>query len=200
MAGPVVAPDLGARWSVGSTSNVEPGSTRTKPRLAGLHTAVGLARYQAGGLSALAARPVPGRPARLSRTQCERLYGLIVGGGPREFGLGPALWTRDRVRALIARDLHVTLSEASVGRVLRGLGIAAPRPQVQGCVAAMLPVRPPDILLYAGASVGPVRFGVYPGPVGEWVHRDFLARLRQGVGATVSVSWNITVDNGSAYL
>jgi transposase len=159
-----------------------------------------LARYQAGGLSALAARPVPGRPARLSRTQCERLYGLIVGGGPREFGLGPALWTRDRVRALIARDLHVTLSEASVGRVLRGLGIAAPRPQVQGCVAAMLPVRPPDIMLYAGASVGPVRFGVYPGPVGEWVHRDFLARLRQDVGATVSVSWNITVDNGSAYL
>jgi transposase len=159
-----------------------------------------LARYQAGGMPALAARPVPGRPARLSGTQCERLYALIVGGGPREFGLGPALWTRDRVRALIARDLHVTLSEASVGRVLRRLGIAAPRPQVEGCVAAMRPVRPPDVLLYAGAAAGPVRFAVYPGPVGESVRRDFLARLRQDVGAAVSVSWSITVDNRSAYL
>jgi transposase len=159
-----------------------------------------LARYQAGGVPALAARPVPGRPARLSGTQCERLYALIACGGPREFGLGPALWTRDRVRALIARDLHVTLSAASVGRVLRRLGIAVPRPRIQGCVAAVLPARPPDVLLYAGTAAGPVRFAIYPGPLDESVHRDFRARLRQDIGTAVSVSWNITVDNRSAYL
>lgn len=41
---------------------------------------------------------VPGRPAKLSGPQPERLYTLIVGTDPRQLPFGFALWTRDLVR------------------------------------------------------------------------------------------------------
>src|SRR5918996_1893945 len=42
-----------------------------------------LAKYREGGLEALKARPVPGRPPRLSGAQLQRLYTLVVGNDPR---------------------------------------------------------------------------------------------------------------------
>jgi transposase len=148
-----------------------------------------LARYRAGGLPALAARPVPGRPARLSTIQCNRLYALMTGAGPRELGLGPALWTRQQVRALIARDLRVTLSEASVGRLLHRMGLVPPRLHGRDHVAATLPARPPDTLLYAGTAGGPLRFAIHPGAADDVARREFVERLRLDVGVSVPVSW-----------
>jgi hypothetical protein len=43
-----------------------------------------LAKYREGGLEALKARPVPGRPPKLSGAQLARLYGLVVGNDPRQ--------------------------------------------------------------------------------------------------------------------
>src|SRR5919202_6927108 len=43
-----------------------------------------LAKYREGGLEALKATPVPGRPPKLTGTQLARLYTLVVGNDPRQ--------------------------------------------------------------------------------------------------------------------
>jgi transposase len=87
-----------------------------------------LAKYREGGLEALKARPVPGRPPKLSGSQLARLYGLVVGNDPRQLRFAFALWTRAMVRELIRREFGVALSEVSVGRLLRKLGLSPQRP------------------------------------------------------------------------
>jgi transposase len=87
-----------------------------------------LAKYREGGLEALRAKPVPGRPPKLQGAQLARLYGLVVGNDPRQLRFAFALWTRAMVRELIGREFGVALSEVSVGRLLRKLGLSPQRP------------------------------------------------------------------------
>lgn len=88
----------------------------------------GWAKYREGGKEALAARPVPGRPPKLSGLHLSRLYALIVGSDPRQLSCEFALWTRDMVREVIRREFGVRLSVVSVGRLLRKLGLSPQRP------------------------------------------------------------------------
>lgn len=87
-----------------------------------------LAKYRDGGREALKARPVPGRPPRLSGGQMRRLYALVTGADPRQLEFEFALWTREMVRTLIRREFGVALSAVSVGRLLRTLGLSPQRP------------------------------------------------------------------------
>src|SRR5919106_767446 len=87
-----------------------------------------LAKYREGGLEALKARPVPGRPPTLDGAQLQRIYTLVVGNDPRQLQFAFALWTRAMVRELIRREFAVRLSEVSVGRLLRKLGLSPQRP------------------------------------------------------------------------
>ena len=87
-----------------------------------------LAKYREGVKAALRARPVPGRPAKLSGEQLRRLHTLVAGSNPRQLQLEFALWTRELVRELIRREFGVSLSAVSVGRVLRTLGLSPQRP------------------------------------------------------------------------
>ncbi len=87
-----------------------------------------MAKYREGGLEALAARPVPGRPPKLSGAQLARIYTLIVGRDPRQLSFEFALWTRELVRELIRREFGVALSAVSVGRLLAKLGLSPQRP------------------------------------------------------------------------
>jgi transposase len=87
-----------------------------------------VARFREGGEAALKARPVPGRPRKLSGEQLRRLYTLIVGRDPRQLQFEFALWTREMVRVLIRREFGVALSVVSVGRLLRTLGLSPQRP------------------------------------------------------------------------
>jgi transposase len=87
-----------------------------------------LAKYRDGGPDALRAKPVPGRPAKLSGPQVARLYALIVGRDPRQLLFEFALWTREMVRQVIRREFDVGLSAVSVGRLLRTMGLSPPRP------------------------------------------------------------------------
>jgi transposase len=87
-----------------------------------------LAKYREGGLAALKARPVPGRPPTLSGVQLQRVSTLVVGNDPRQLQFPFALWTRAMVRELIRREFAVRLSEVSVGRLLRKLGLSPQRP------------------------------------------------------------------------
>src|SRR4029450_545992 len=47
---------------------------------------------------------------------------------PRQLRLAFALWTRAMIRELIRREFGVALSEVSVGRLLRKLGLSPQRP------------------------------------------------------------------------
>jgi transposase len=87
-----------------------------------------LAKYREGGKDALRAKPVPGRPPKLTGEQMRRLYALIVGVDPRQLEFEFALWTRDMVRTLIRCEFTVALSPVSVGRLLRMLGLSPQRP------------------------------------------------------------------------
>src|SRR3954447_18332050 len=70
----------------------------------------------------------PGEQKALSAAQEDRLRILIARGCPDQFGLSFTLWTRQAVRALIARETGVWLSLSVVGRYLRGWGFTAQRP------------------------------------------------------------------------
>jgi transposase len=87
-----------------------------------------LAKYREGGLDALKARPVPGRPPKLDGAQLQRISTLVVGNDPRQLQFAFGLWTRAMVGGLIGREFHVQLSEVSVGRLLGKLGLSPQRP------------------------------------------------------------------------
>ena len=70
----------------------------------------------------------PGEQKALSAGQEEGLRVLITRGCPDQYGLSFALWTRQAVRALIARETGVWLSLSVVGDYLRGWGFTAQRP------------------------------------------------------------------------
>ncbi|MGH3848607.1 MAG: IS630 family transposase [Pseudonocardiaceae bacterium] len=87
-----------------------------------------VAAYRKGGAEALRAKPVPGRPPKLTLVQMRTLFTLIAGSNPAQYQLDFALWTRDLVRQVIAKRFGVELSVGSVGRILRGLGMSPQRP------------------------------------------------------------------------
>lgn len=87
-----------------------------------------VAAYHAGGKKALRARPVPGRPPKLSGVQTEEIYQIVAGTNPDQHQLDFGLWTRDLVRQIIATRFGVELSLPSVGRLLHKLGMSPQRP------------------------------------------------------------------------
>ena len=87
-----------------------------------------IARYREGGLDALKAQPVPGRPPKLLGSQLNRLYDLVAGKDPRQLRFEFALWTREMVRELIRREFNIRLSAVSVGRLLHKMGLSPQRP------------------------------------------------------------------------
>jgi len=87
-----------------------------------------LARYRAGGWDSLRAKPVPGRPKRLSGTQVGWIYRTVTSKNPMQLKFTFALWTRPMIRDLIRRKYGVRLSLASVGRLLAQLGLTCQKP------------------------------------------------------------------------
>ena len=87
-----------------------------------------LAKLRDGGRDALRARPVPGRPSKLSAKQMQRVYEVVTGSDPRQLKFDFALWTRDMVRQLIRREFKVEMSASAVGRLLHRLGLSPQRP------------------------------------------------------------------------
>lgn len=84
--------------------------------------------YREGGLAALSTKFASGRPTALTDRQMLELRALLLGTDPRQFSLGFALWTRSLVGELIRQRFQVTLSEVTVGRILKKLGMSVQRP------------------------------------------------------------------------
>jgi transposase len=83
---------------------------------------------QPGGL---AARPIPGRPARLSVQQLGELERLLL-EGPEAHGWRNNLWTCGRIAILIQRHFGILYNPGHVGRILKHrLNWTPQRPQRQ---------------------------------------------------------------------
>lgn len=82
----------------------------------------------AGGPAALAAKPHPGRPARLGAPQKRALL-TILRQGPRAVGFNTELWTLRRVAQVIEREFGVRYHPGHVWTILRTLGWSAQKPE-----------------------------------------------------------------------
>ncbi|OCC14325.1 Mobile element protein [Dissulfuribacter thermophilus] len=87
-----------------------------------------LEKYHYGGFDALKAKPVPGRPPKLNASQLQWLARALRDKDPRQLNFPFALWTLAMVKELIFRKFGVSLSEVSVGRILKTLGFSPQRP------------------------------------------------------------------------
>lgn len=85
-------------------------------------------KYREGGLAALSTKFASGRPTVLTDEQMLELRTLLIGSDPRQFSLGFALWTRALVGELIRQRFKKTLSDVTVGRILKKLGMSPQRP------------------------------------------------------------------------
>src|ERR1051325_10061411 len=129
-----LAPGTRARLRRVAVGRVRPGKTRIEAA-----ETVGVNRRFVGQWVKVAARDGeavlagrrrgrrPGEQKALSAAQQEGLRYLIAHGCPDQFGLSFALWTRQAVRALIARESGVWLTLSVVGRYLRAWGFTAQR-------------------------------------------------------------------------
>ena len=80
------------------------------------------------GLRALQAKPLPGRPRRLTPKQEQQVFRWINGRDPRQYGLDFGLWTRSVVANLIEQKFDVRLGLTAVGELLAKLGLTPQKP------------------------------------------------------------------------
>ena len=124
-----------------------------------------LTRYREHGIEGLRSRPATGRPPRLTGSQMQKIYRLVVGNNPRQLRFEFALWTRAMVRDLIRQEFDVRLSEVSVGRLLDKLGLSPQRPvrrayqQDQSLVIDWVSKEFPAIKKMAKAEQATIYFG-----------------------------------------
>jgi transposase len=85
-------------------------------------------KYRRGGLAELSTKFASGRPTSLSDRQMLELRAIIIGTDPRQLSFGLALWTRGIIRELIRQRFGITLSDVTVGRILKKLGMSPQRP------------------------------------------------------------------------
>ena len=74
------------------------------------------------------AKPIVGRPRRLTGKQLRWVYQTITMKSPLQLKFPFALWTRTMIVKLIGDRFGVKLSAVSVGRLLVQLGLTCQRP------------------------------------------------------------------------
>lgn len=79
-----------------------------------------LARARRSGIRALFARPIPGRPPKLTVTQ-KRQIPEFLWHGPEAYGFRGRVWTCARIARVIEEEFGVRYHKVHVGRLLREL-------------------------------------------------------------------------------
>lgn len=83
-----------------------------------------------GGKAALEAKPISGRPTKLSNAQLQRLARMLS-EGPSKHGFPTELWTLQRVAVLVQRKFGVTYDQSGIWHVLRRLNWTQQKPERQ---------------------------------------------------------------------
>jgi transposase len=86
------------------------------------------AKHRQGGKEALAAKPVPGRPATLTDEQLARLADIVAHKDPLQLAFDFGLWTTDMIATVVYREFGVRLHRTTIGRILHKLGFSPQRP------------------------------------------------------------------------
>jgi transposase len=124
-----------------------------------------IAKYREGGIEALKKKSIPGRPMKLKGRQLQKLYGIITSKNPLQLKFDFALWTRAMIRELIREKFNVRVSEVSVGRLLKKLGLSPQKPlhrayqQDRNAVERWLKVEYPAIKKLAKEENAAIYFG-----------------------------------------
>ncbi len=84
--------------------------------------------YREGGIEGLKGKKAAGPTPKLNGKQLRHLYKIITSSNPLQLGFEFALWTRAMIREVIREQFGVRLSDVSVGRLLRKLGLSPQRP------------------------------------------------------------------------
>jgi transposase len=87
-----------------------------------------LAKYRNGGWNALDARKRGGRPPKLDGKAMRWIYATVTMKNPMQMKFTFALWTARMIGEVIRKQFGVTLSKASVCRLLIQLGLTPQRP------------------------------------------------------------------------
>jgi transposase len=87
-----------------------------------------LEAFHYGGEAALGPKPIPGAPPKLDANQMAKLSRIIRTKNPLQLRFAYALWTLAMIREVIKQQFGVSLSEVSVGRLMRRLGFSPQRP------------------------------------------------------------------------
>ena len=84
--------------------------------------------FDEGGHQALAAKPHPGKPSRLTIRQRKRLAKLLARGA-RRHGYSTDLWTLARIAEVIAVNFGVDYHPGHVWYLLRSMGWSCQKPE-----------------------------------------------------------------------
>jgi transposase len=87
-----------------------------------------IAAYRYGGIAALRAKKLEGRPPILTGEQMMKLFRIITHETPEQYRFPFALWTIAIIRDVIRQLFNVRLSEVSVWRTMSKLGLSPQRP------------------------------------------------------------------------
>ena len=90
-----------------------------------------LSQFASGGQKALHAKPIPGRPAKVSAEEMRWIARAVRDECPQQFKLPYGLWTLSLIGKLIERQFGKSLSLASVSRIMKLLGFSAQKPLYQ---------------------------------------------------------------------
>lgn len=87
-----------------------------------------IAKYREGGIEALKAKPLSGRPLKLTGPNLRWIFKTVTTKNPLQLQFPYALWTREMIKELIARKYGIKLNVTSVGRLLKKLGLSCQKP------------------------------------------------------------------------
>jgi transposase len=90
-----------------------------------------LADFANGGQNALLAKPIPGRPSKLSAEELAWIVKAVRDKTPQQLKFEFGLWTLSLIRHLIKRQFNKDLSVSSVHRIMKMLGFSAQKPRYQ---------------------------------------------------------------------
>ncbi|WP_066459948.1 IS630 family transposase, partial [Castellaniella caeni] len=90
-----------------------------------------LARFADGGQNALLAKPVPGRPSKVTPEQMAWIARAVRENTPQQLKFEFGLWTLALISHLIEREFGTRLAVSTVHRIMKVLGFTAQKPLYQ---------------------------------------------------------------------